>query len=374
MRVPAARQGGVVVFPQTADKSKGEFTCLGCKKVVYLKKGKIYRAHFAHAPNVMCNESIMHLATKEWIASLASNTDFKIIATCACKQTHTVIRGQSDWTGHTEVSCLKNKYRMDVAFSEKGRVVGCVEVFFTHRAGQLKLNEIEGSHGWSLPAVEVESVDLLETNFPVIFYCMNKKTCILCTRKRLSMKKIQYQERNNRKALEYGLKWFDLIIQRRLQRVKRMWFIWRANICVKTLVSNLKSEIEKRYTLCSKCKKSVHLYVMDGLIPVDLSYTLHEEKIYHDKCSPICQYCKEERIPGKWCACERRKHRKCDDCDRWFLINVMHSMRVPHGEMNYVCKFCGITCVECDAIISSKQARYGGKCYPCNIKRKYTDY
>jgi len=395
MKVPAAWQGGVVVFPQTADKSKGPFTCLGCKCTVYLKRGAKYRAHFAHAPEVMCNESIMHLATKEWIASQASNTDFKIIAACECGRKHTVLRGHPTLTGHTEISCLKNKYKMDVAFA-RGRVVACIEVYHTHRAGQLKLNEIEASVGWPLPAVEVKSVDLLEAGYPTVFNALESRACILCIRRRIREKTAKAQHLRERTALKSGLKWLLYTKKRRQERATKAWFIWRANVCFKTFLGKVSAYCDKenariaaekeaarkeherrelfRWMKCAKCSSPVEMFRWEDDRKTGCEFVVVDAKTYHVTCSPLCPVCLERRsFLNHYCVCDTAKRAHCTDCNgvewksKMRCINIGSQQHWQHSQ-------CGTPCRACGTMLPMQQARYGGGCYDCNRKRKFNNY
>ena len=144
MKVPAAYLNYEIVFPHTAPR-KGNYTCIACKHVVYLKRGKILRAHFAHAPKSICTESIEHFATKHWIAKQVKNPKFSILSKCySCFKLHTVLSGDEMLSAVTETRlCTSKPYIMDVAVHKNSRLVGCVEIFHTHRAGQQKLNAIE---------------------------------------------------------------------------------------------------------------------------------------------------------------------------------------------------------------------------------------
>jgi hypothetical protein len=369
MKVPAARQCGVVVFPQTADKTRGSFSCLGCNNVVYLKRGAVISAHFAHAPEVACNESIMHLATKEWIATLGNNPAFKIMAECKCGRTHTVLHGHAELVGKTEVSCLNNKYKMDVAFTSKGRVVACVEVFHTHRAGQQKLNEIEGLHGWHLPAIEVASVDLISNQFPTVFVAHESRSCVPCVSRRLRVAKAKALQQRVHITRQCGLQWLCKTKKHQQTRAKRAWFIWRARVCFKSFLGKVKDycdEIARReaeqYTACAKCRKPVELYCWDeDGRKMWKSYELFKAKTYHSQCSPYCVKCKEHRDP--YCKCERLLRRLCVDCKVWFLKGELHELRAN----KYICQSCAIECTGC------KSPSREGKCYTCTMKRKYPD-
>ena len=108
MKVPAAWQCGSVVFAHTAHKHLGVFTCLGCNGLLTLKRGSVRIPHFAHRPDATCNESVAHRACKEWIASLGSNPEFRITASCRCGRIHTILRGGA-MVGMCEVVCQPYK-------------------------------------------------------------------------------------------------------------------------------------------------------------------------------------------------------------------------------------------------------------------------
>jgi hypothetical protein len=376
MKVPAARQGGVVVFPQTADRSNGAFTCLGCENVVYLKRGNVYKAHFAHAPDVACNESIMHLATKEWIASLAKNPGFVIVAECSCGNEHAVVRGHPELIGCTEVSCLDNKYKMDVAFVDK-------KVFHTHRAGAQKLNEIEGSHGWHLPAVEVGAINLVDNGFPIVFSTLQQRSCTPCVKRRLRLAKAQTLQHRVEFTLRCGLAWLYKTEDHQRRRAKRAWFIWRARVCFKSFLGSVKDHCNKenariaaaeevvrqeharreaeRHTACAKCCQPVELYCWEDGRKQWQEYLYINGKTYHSQCNPICAKCNELHAP--MCKCERMLRSPCVDCKQSFLKTDLHELRAR----KYICQSCAIECTGC------KSPSLGGKCYTCTVKRKYPD-
>lgn len=380
MKVPAAWQNGRVVFAQTADKQCGEFTCLGCGGLLTLKRGLIRVPHFAHLPDAVCSESVMHRVCKEWISSLGSRTDFRVMAKCGCGRTHTVLRGGA-LIGRCEVSCRPygNLYRMDVCFADQdGRVVGCVEVRHTHAAGVQKLREIEASHPWSLPAVEVNTVDLVEENFPTVFTSVHTRICVLCVRARLRKRLAHVETAREALVLRYGRLWLRNAEVLRIARVRKAWRVWVLHTRLRKLSEMAKElfelEQEKRIKACFGCKNPVVLYTWKHDSRTERPHVAHDNQYWHRKCCPVCYKCGEPKSTKyRFCECDKKRRRPCIQCGEWDWKETLFCFSAPKNDWCFVHKNCSVECRLCDTRISFDQAIYGGKCYSCNRKRKFYD-
>ena len=176
--------------------------------------------------------------------------------------------------------------------------------------------------------------------------------------------------------------------QQRLVRYGRRWLLLhRARACVRFVAASIKREHAERFVRCGNvlCMDRVELFSWrTQRADVDkcnrfyrCSYeeiVHHMGKHYHSRCSPICPVCKEVCAMGKWCACKRARMRPCQDCKAWRDRSDMSSFVMPGDEgPGFVCSACAVECSVCNNSISQAQAKFGGKCYLCNRKRKFEE-
>jgi hypothetical protein len=416
IKVPIAMQNHHVVFAATVCRDGGDLTCVHCKNSLVLKRGKVLRPHFSHksiTTNCGGGESLVHRATKEWISSNAGSSDLKITATCpGCSTTHTVIRGGAGVTGVTELRvpphhCIPTCYILDVAFVESStqRITGCVEVYHTHKAGDVKLRTVEGLSPWALPAVEVNAVNLVESNFPLEFQCTESRKCVPCIKMsnfRRAADRTLAREIAVRNAVTHWMKKTVTSKQNRMKRFLKRWvLLCRVRHVKKHAANQFNTENKARFSDCERCHKPVELFKTNAcnilkeclpcvVVPKCVETTsdpyirtLHirkqaksnttNEKFYHESCSPWCPDCGDCRSSNTWCTCQRKNRRPCGDCEKWGNLDEMFESHIPRNKSSYVCKDCAVECASCQNKIAKCQAKYAGRCFTCNVKRKRPD-
>lgn len=376
-----------VAFPQTADRT-ATWVCPSCEKEVIVKRGSILVPHFAHkvTANATCSpgESLAHRATKEWIASIVALPDFKITADCReCRQPLVAFRGRPGLNGHTEVSL--GPYRIDaVATQADGTMAAAFEIYHTHATEKVKMATLMAKTGCN--AYEVKAVpDLVSAEYPTVFESIRPVKCRPCIRTAIAKQKSLKELRRERRARAYGRKWkknADAAIRERRRKFSQRWlFLARYSTVSKRARLLHEAEESTRFQPCGTCGKAVERFkwvrakgspwgYAKERQPFQEYYDDRDKNIYHKECSvPWCTECFEKIRPGEWCACERAKRRKCDDCDAWGLCEDMDSFVNPPSSKyttSWVCKSCAVKCRICGENISQKQAKYGRACYACN--------
>lgn len=389
VKVPLAlASDGRVGFPGSAARG-ADWRCPGCDKRVVLKRGAVLQPHFAHHVTTGCTggESIVHRATKEWIAANMSNPDFRITALCReCSETHAVFRGAAGVTGHTEMPVLSGKYVVDAsAVGPTRRVIANVEVVHTHASSPEKMNVVgaEARDG----AVEVAAVDLVAEGYPLEFRAVqsaNRRRCRPCLRHAVLQRRAAAVHRRERGARTALRSWGAAVAAakaRRMHRFGRRWLLLHRAPRASAWAARAAEALHARmFKPCHKCNEDVQIKrwtsVADGkcnrhelvFVPWDSDEHGH---CYHARCSPNCSGCGETRKPGKWCACDKAAHRKCTDCGKWKKKEAMDKLSLPNGSLprsktEWVCETCAAQCTACGGGMSKKQAFYGGRCYPCN--------
>ena len=399
LAVPCARAfGGVVVFPHNCARGKN-YTCPECTKSVILKRGAVKTPHFAHKGSHSCTgESLVHMSTKEYIASAVPSPDFTIVAGCTVRcLTCTQFRGGPMYTAKTEVTI--GSYRVDVAVYRKGRLYAAIEVCHTHACSAEKLRVLSTVlYGgvYEIPAIHlvVEKFPMqMETTRPGA--CCVRYCCALCRQKKLDNRWCEERTKRRRCALHVGQKWLAKALatkKRRAVHFGRRWLLLhRARRCGRLTKKTFDAEEKERLKPCDGCNHSIVMYtwgktfkghnikqwcpVADEPGHPDSRVVNHDNKWYHTKCSPVCPECFESNQNGTWCDCKKTVMRPCQDCGHWFDKDTeLFKFTVPRVERQdqngWVCKGCVHTCLECDGKISNKQRKFGGKCYTCNRKRK----
>jgi hypothetical protein len=392
VKVPfALGEAGAVGFPQTADRAS-KWICPACDADVIVKRGPIIVPHFAHKSSVKsCSggESLAHRATKEWIATNVASPDLTITARCnGCQTTFDAFRGQAGLKGQTEIAI--GPYRVDaVATRSDGTVAAAFEVYHTHATGQPKMATLLAATGCN--AFEVKAVpDLVAAEYPTAFASVRPLTCTICLKAAAARRKMSAEHTRAMAARAVGRKWktlTDVAVKKRQRKFTQRWLLLAR---VSTVASRAKtlhaSDEENRFKACATCSKPVELYKWVKCAAAPWGYAKERQSyqhdghlkghknVYHKDCEvPWCTACLERKVPGKWCSCERRKHRKCEDCSKWFLREHMHAFDNPplyQYPTSWVCKSCAVSCNVCDQKISRQQAKYGGACFDCNRRPK----
>ena len=169
---------------------------------------------------------------------------------------------------------------------------------------------------------------------------------------------------------------------------RRWLLLCRVRKCVSRIQTAHAALIASMTAPCGKCTEPVELEEYWGhWVRTDCGdqqdpcyedpgcsgYEKHGSVYYHPKCSPVCVDCGEVKKFKKWCRCERATRRPCADCSKWFSKDEMHESTVSFSgnrSKEYVCAPCSVTCRLCDKAISKKQAKYGGACFHCNVRKK----
>jgi len=402
IRVPCAKTSdGKVVFPHTCRRSK-DYTCVRCGSQVVLKRGAVKVPHFAHKGAGACaGESLLHLSTKEFIAAAVSCPDFTITAECHADAHHhvpPVFRGSRAFTGACEVSV--GAYRVDVGVFKNGKLHAAIEVCHTHACAPEKLRWLSSTLRGG--AYEVPAVDLVYAGFPMGMSSTKDVRCVLCVREAIDRRRCSQAVRRRRLAQRFGVAWMakaKATRARREQRFGKRWLLLhRLKRCARLVRLAFAAEEHERLKPCEKCGEPIPMFEwaktteghnakswFDVLhaknrVPASSACVVkHDGKLFHAECSPVCMECFEPNQHGKWCACKKRRMRPCQGCDRWLDKDAddVHQFTVPKQEREdqngWVCEACAVECKQCDKKISTKQAKWGGKCYTCNRKRKIED-
>ena len=148
-------------FDRQKQKNIPKAYCTVCQEEVVLKLGRKYAKHYAHKPNSKCvirrGETALHLNTKMHIyMQMLNGTTVTIKKNCtgSCSANKT-ITWVTNWD-HVEVEYSVDSIRPDIALLKKGKVIGAVEIFNTHRVNEIKekkLNKLK------LPWIEIRATE-----------------------------------------------------------------------------------------------------------------------------------------------------------------------------------------------------------------------
>lgn len=140
------------------DYSSGDLQCPGCKQEMYFRKQHKrnlsrmvcdVRCTFVHAHDAC--ESYEHKTAKKIIASTLYMWTF-ITGECSCGAKQTLRFGQ---TGTEEAAF--GRFKLDVGVIQDENVIGCIEIFQSHRVDEEKKLYLNSRIKW----VEVRAVDVL---------------------------------------------------------------------------------------------------------------------------------------------------------------------------------------------------------------------
>ncbi|HIE70767.1 MAG TPA: hypothetical protein EYP98_11665, partial [Planctomycetes bacterium] len=347
----------------------------GCDDPVVVKRGTVNVAHFAHKANSTCagGESVVHIATKEWIASLVSSDNFRITASCyECYDQFTAFRGGSENAGATEVpyDSSEGRYVIDaVALLKSGRVSAAFEVYHTHKTDTVKMRALLAATYCN--AFEVCAIDLVGANYPTTFESIRPLRCKVCCISAVVTRRDALEQRRARLVLRLGRRWLAPALVALKARRLKYWRRWLMCARWRTVASRARAlharDEAKRFRACTKCSEPVELY----------TYTYEHNRwtktrcdhtstkpgaVYHSTCAPTCPTCHEIQASGKWCACDRATHRPCADCNKWGDRKDMYSQY----EESWMCGRCGVECRGCGRRISQTQAT----CFTCSHRAK----
>lgn len=159
----------------------GKLKCPGCSQALYFRKRhkrKLshmvcnVRCTFVHANKTLC-ETYEHKTAKKIIASTLPSWTF-IVSECTCCSTVQTL--QYDHSGVEEVAY--GPFRLDVGVLQSTRIVGCVEIYKSHRVDPEKKHYLN----LRIPWVEVRAFDVLQ-NFHNEHYTLESlhKKNIVCS-------------------------------------------------------------------------------------------------------------------------------------------------------------------------------------------------
>lgn len=189
LKIPVAKdeETNTYISPSNAEK-KRKYSCIECKETVYLRRGAVKRAHFAHTTNTphKGGEAAKHFYTKLWVMVNANNPNFSIVSTCPdCSQLHTIIRGNPLYVGYTEVKI--DCYRVDAVFARKnGKTAALIEICNTNPCTSTKINALLCK--CFAPLIEIDAVDVDILPDKMTFALKRDLPCRLCTRIRFKKK------------------------------------------------------------------------------------------------------------------------------------------------------------------------------------------
>ena len=348
--------------------------------------------HFAHkstGKSCSAGESLAHRATKEWIAAIVASPNFKVTARCdGCQNTFDAFRGHAELIGCTEIAI--GSFRVDaVAKRADDSIAAAFEVHHTHATDQPKMTALLATTNRN--AFEVKAVpDLVAAAYPTEFASIRPLKCTICLRAAVARRKANKEHARALAARAVGRKWkaiADTVIRERQRKFSQRWLLLaRVSTVARRARALHTADEEKRFKACGTCTKPVELFkwVKSAGAPWGYAqqpqgyqhdgHTGTRNHVYHKYCKvPWCTGCLEQKVPGKWCTCERKSRRKCEDCGQWLRREHMHSFDNPptyQYPTSWVCTSCAVDCKVCSVKISRKQAKYGGACFACNRHAK----
>lgn len=164
LKIPVAKNTtGLLVTPESAEKTEGPFQCPICSMAVLLRAGDVNRAHFAHKPNAACvlppGETWEHWAAKHLIQQCVRTEPeaIRLHRTCStCHDDTLQPLPPGPWRAEVEYTLLNDR-RPDVVLLDGTDVPRlAIEVHQTHRVDAVK------GRAMQLPWIEVEAADILE--------------------------------------------------------------------------------------------------------------------------------------------------------------------------------------------------------------------
>lgn len=372
LKVPVALWNGKPVFPHTVERCQNPLHCPQCNKKVVLRRGALRVAHFSHQTLTTCAESLQHYATKHWIAANVKNPAFTIHRFCGvCRCDVLLFQGNAAASCTTEyrVKVFGNTYVVDAMIFEHGRPLVCVEVYYQHRAGVDKM--------WRLTlltpktvAVEINARDLVPFNYDLQYKAMTSANCRSCCIKRVQRDK----ESKKRILMKTTIMHWRTVTKNHHRRRQHVWFKkWVLLVRVRRLVHWIHKYKSNRFKKCANCKKLIELYRFDNTgAKQPCNYNEHHGLLYHSWCLPTCQCGVIVSRIDTDCADCKKSRRPCHDCGKWKLRHELNGFYAPHTKYDttFVCVECRVRCRSCSRYISQTGAKYGGKCFGCNLSNK----
>lgn len=317
LKIPLARDvdSGKLMFPSEATRKK-RLVCIDCDSELHVRAGPKRVRHFAHNPKGTSSggcgggEGIIHKSTKEWISQNVSNPEFTITSRCTeCMKMGILFTGNPRFSGATEIAMgSRGQYKIDAVCFNKTKCVACIEVYHTHRTDSTKMAALAVRSYDN--AFEVKAVNLVDKDWPLSFRDIRPRRCTDCIR---SARLKRLEEQRHRATTKASTKWIQVALGGMTAFAR------------KALITKQKNEERTRQR------------IRDLLA-------------------------KEER---------RRRMRKCVDCGCWGDCDSFDSYTVPRARFpEWVCNTCRVACVQCTMFISKKQAKFGGKCYECNLSNQ----
>ena len=191
--VPLALNNGKVICAN--EYNTGDLQCPGCNQVMYFRKQHkrrlssvvcSVRCTFVHAHDTAC-ESYEHKTAKKILASTLYLWTFTT-AECSCGAKQTLQYGQ---TGTEEAAF--GRFRLDVGVIKDENIIGCIEIYKTHRVDKEKKLYLDSKIEW----VEVKAIDVLQA-FQDKSYTL---TTLWCSQTQCALCKGRKREKSERDAM-----------------------------------------------------------------------------------------------------------------------------------------------------------------------------
>lgn len=380
VKTPCAhdKKSGQSVFAPTAVK-KRKYACLECEADVVVHRGPRLAPHFTHlvpSGGGGCGgggESALHLATKEWIKSIANDPAFVVWTNCTvCLVAFTVFRGRRDFDAKVEHRWMNGKFVMDVAIASPDRVCAAVEVWHTHEAGATKRKTIEASDWRPLPVMEVKAVDLVAENWPRRFECFSPRRCSKCL---LSGWKAWWETYGRQNRIDTWLSRALVTLRKRRQQRAA-----RARALELVRIAEEANELRFAAAGAASCEIA-YAAVLDDLIDalVEKTASIGRRWLFTARCRTLasrikkhCLKCGDILVPTEYCKCELAKRVECETCLTLVLRTRMRNIRMPQfvDDTRSACLDCVTQCA-CNAFfIVSPQYPFASLCFYCNYRKK----
>jgi hypothetical protein len=372
LKVPVALWNGKPVFPRTVERCQNPLRCPQCNKKVVLRRGALRVAHFSHQTLSTCAESLQHYATKHWIAANVRNPAFTIHRFCGgCGRNILLFQGNAAASCTTEyrVQVFGDTYVVDAMIFEDGHPLVCVEVYYKHRAGFDKMRRLALLTPNTV-AVEINVQDLVQSNYSLQYKAMTTAKCRSCCLEHAK----RGREKKKHNLMKTTIMHWQKVTKHHQKQRQHVWFKkWVLLVRVRRLVYWITKYKRNRFKQCAKCKMLIELYRIDNMgAKQSCNFCTHHDVLYHSWCLPTCQCGAIVSKIDTDCADCKKSRRPCHDCGKWKLRHELNGFYVPTAKYDttFVCVECRVRCRSCSGYISQTQAKFGGKCYGCNLLRK----
>lgn len=222
--------GGGLADPANSRPRDHGYRCLACNQFVFLRRGQVRVAHFAHytkRDQACSRETVLHEAAKLRLRDMLRNgvRVFQLEVPCPGYRTaydnavecsgesHAVVQMHVPAFDHVGVEVPLPPYRLDAAASKDGSIVLALEVYQSHKVEEAKRDALAGS---GLPWLEVEARAVLEQNMPwrAVTSSCGEVRCSECSakakeanRERRRLEARSREQEEHRRAQELNREW-----------------------------------------------------------------------------------------------------------------------------------------------------------------------